>query len=373
MVWPALSKTEIGIIRRLKFLLKLPAKHISRATKREPSTIWRVCQPGALRRTVGKPGPEEILSSKDVQELIRKLGVMIRAAKACYEITSGVALEAAGLECSEKTAGKALLKRGICFRRMCSKPLLTAQDKRDRFAFAKKYRCKSRAWWLKHIHMTIDSKHFPVYVHAQGRNYAAMREVRGAYRLPGQGLDEGYIVVPKGQRYNPGVKSAQIAAGVGRGRVRMWHVVAPQWNGRTAAQLYKGPLKQALKRAWPGKRTHRVLEDNDPSGFKSGAGKKAKKEAGIDVFEIPKRSPDLNVCDYALWKRISRAMRKQERNFPKEKRETRDEYLARLAQTARGLPRSFIDNSIGDMAARCRRLYACRGGLIEEGGRQSRS
>ena len=43
-----------------------------------------------------------------------------------------------------------------------------------------------------------------------------------------------------------------------------------------------------------------VLEDNDPTGFKSTAGKNAKRESKIKVFAIPKRSPDLNVCDYAL-------------------------------------------------------------------------
>ena len=52
-----------------------------------------------------------------------------------------------------------------------------------------------------------------------------------------------------------------------------------------------------LEKAYPthakmvrGKKRHRewsILEDNDPAGYKSTAGKDAKKKVGIDVFELP--------------------------------------------------------------------------------------
>ena len=62
---------------------------------------------------------------------------------------------------------------------------------------------------------------------------------------------------------------------------------------------------------------------HDRTGFKSDLGKAAKDDAGIEVLEIPKRSPDLSVCDYAVWIAVSRAMRKQEKNFPPSRTETR--------------------------------------------------
>ena len=86
-------------------------------------------------------------------------------------------------------------------------------------------------------------------------------------------------------------------------------------------------------------------------------------------YLIPKRSPDLSVCDYAFWKEIKRKMRAQERSWPKNKRESRDDYMQCLRRTALRLPTAFITKSIGDMQRRCQRLYEAKGGLFEEGGR----
>ena len=84
-----------------------------------------------------------------------------------------------------------------------------------------------------------------------------------------------------------------------------------------------------------------MLEDNDPSGFRSKAGLKAKSDVGIDAFEIPKRSPQLNVCDYALWTEVERRMRRQEQRFPPTMRESRAAFMARLRRTAMRMPSTF--------------------------------
>jgi hypothetical protein len=41
-------------------------------------------------------------------------------------------------------------------------------------------------------------------------------------------------------------------------------------------------------------------------------------------------------------------------------------------QTAKRLPRGFINRSIMDMKRRCERLYLAKGGLFEEGGRSKK-
>ena len=73
-------------------------------------------------------------------------------------------------------------------------------------------------------------------------------------------------------------------------------------------------------------------------------------------------SLDLNACDFALWKAVNRRMRKAERKFPRSKFESRQKYISRLQRTARNLPRIFISKIVGDMARRCKRLYARKGG-----------
>ena len=150
----------------------------------------------------------------------------------------------------------------------------------------------------------------------------------------------------------------------------LWEYIdGRNWSGAVAAELYKGPVRRALKKAAGTSRSWRVLEDNDPTGFKSGKGEAAKSAAGIEVFSIPKRSPQLNVCDYALWAEVNRRMRRQEERWPVQKKETRAAYLVRLRRTALRLPKAFIDKSIGNMKVRCERLLAARGRHFEEGGK----
>ena len=164
-----------------------------------------------------------------------------------------------------------------------------------------------------------------------------------------------------------------VLAGIGNGRVLVWEVIdGRNWNGDVAAEMYTGPIKAALQRAAPGKRKWRVLEDNDPAGFKCRKGVDAKAAARIESFDIPRRSPALNVCDYALWSEINRRMRAAEAKWPAGKTEFRKQYLARLRRTALALPKEFVDASIGGMRRRCKRLFEASGSHFEEGGKRDR-
>ena len=361
-----LGSREVHIIRRLKKIVKLPVTKIALATERNKTTIYE-----ALDSTwkAAKRGPKDKLTKKHVNLLVRTAKAMIQKAKGRKEITLAMIMRRAKIKACEKCARKSLQKRNIRFRKMRSKPLLTKDDIKDRYHFSIKYKGKSRAWWRSHVQMHWDLKQFAVYPTEKTRAFGAQREIRGAYRQPSQGLDEAYVVAPKHLKYNTGVRAAKIAGGVGKGRILLWHEVGRKWNGKVAADLYQGPVHDALHNAFPRKRSFKMLEDNDPTGFKSTAAKKAKRDAKISVFSIPKRSPDLSVMDYAIWKEISRKMRAQELRFKKAKRETRAEFLGRLRRTALSLPCSFVNKAIGNMRERCHRLYAAKGRHFEEGGK----
>ena len=337
-----LEHREAHIIKRLKSVAKLPVATIARVTERDKKSIYRVISNKALFL---KRGAKEKLSKNDIDRCVGVIRAMVKNAKARFEITLAMIKKRAKIFVDDKVLRKALASRKIKFRRPRSKPLLTKEDRIARFKFAKKYREKTLSWWLKKIHLHIDLKNFPVYTNGRARHLASMREVRGAYRTLGEGLDEAYVVIPKDMRFNPGAQSCRIAAGVGGGRVRLWHEVGKKWTGKKAADLYKGPLLHALRRGWPTRRTWEVLEDNDPTGFKSKAGEAAKAESKICIFKIPERSPDLNVCDYALWKQVSRTMRRQEKKFAQTKKESRSQYIARLHKAAKGLSKTFINKS----------------------------
>jgi hypothetical protein len=358
-----MTQRELQIIKNMKKKLKIPITKIALATDRNKSTIYSALK---LKKFVQHRGRPQVLTPKLVRRLITILKAMIKKAKGRREITMAMLIKRSKVKMGGKAIRKSLAKKGIRFRRLRSKPLLTKEDKTKRFRFGKKYRNKPVAFWRRLL--SIDCKNFPAYVSAKARDYAAMREVRGAYRERGEGLDEAYVTVPKDLRYNPGAKPVKILGGVAKGRVCVWHDYGSKWNGKVAADCYLGPIKKGLKKTWPRRRSFKVLEDNDPTGFKSKQGIKAKKAAQISVFEIPPRSPDLSVMDYAIWRAINKKMRNQERKFPRSKRETRSAYRARLQRAALSLPKQSINKAIGSMKRRCQLIYKAKGGHIEEGG-----
>jgi len=363
---PRMSLDEKAMVRRMHFQRKMMPAQIAAATGRDLSTIVRNLQPRKKTKKLGRP---RVLSEDKINRVEKTLKDLVAKADGTKEITVAMVKKRLRLKCCDRVISNALHQRNIYFRALRSKPRLTDDDIKDRLAFAKKYRNKTKAWWIRTLHMSIDLKRFSVYVNAAGRAYAAQREIRGAYRKPGQGLHKGYVKPPKALKYNPGVKSGLLAAGIGGKKVLVWEEIKGRWNGNSAIDLYKGPILRALKKAFPSRKKFTILEDNDPTGFRSKKGIQAKIDSGIQVFAIPKRSPDLNVCDYALWKQVVRQMRAQEAKWSKSKRETREEYLGRLRRTALSLPRHFVMDAVGDMKRRCQRLFAAKGGLFEEGGR----
>ena len=130
--------------------------------------------------------------------------------------------------------------------------------------------------------------------------------------------------------------------------------------------MYSGPLAKALKRAYPLAKRWTIIEDGDPSGYKSSAGKAAKKKARISTDDLPPRSTDFNVLDYSLWHAINERMREQERAFSVKKKETKEEYLARLRRTALGLPASVVKRAVMDMHRRVRLAVAAKGAVFIE-------
>ena len=312
---------------------------------------------------------QAILTESKKNALVASLEKMVKKADAAYEVTVSMLKRNTKTKASKRTIRRVLRDKNILFRKLKEKPDLTAEDVRERKKFADKHAGKTTAWWYRSVDMHIDVKHFAVYLDGKSRRHAAQVGCRGAYRSLNQRFAKGFVKPSTKLKYNSGARGIKVLAGVGgNGKVILWHYIEDRWNGNAAAEAYKGPALQALKKHYPAKRSYSVLEDNDPAGFKSSKGLAAKRASKISVFEIPKRSPDLNVCDYALWKEVNRRMRSQEQKCPVSKREAREEFLARLRRTALRLPATFVRKAIGDMKPRCERLQEANGWHIREGG-----
>ena len=103
----------------------------------------------------------------------------------------------------------------------------------------------------------------------------------------------------------------------------------------------------------------------------SKAGLAAKADCKLRLLQIPPRSPDLNVLDYAVWSEVEKRLRQQEKRMPEGRKETRQQFEKRLDRTAASLSPAFINNAISNLQKRCQLLYKARalmrGGLVKRG------
>ena len=183
-----LEEREAQIIRRMKKVLKLPVTKIALAVDRNKSSVYKALDKSFDPQT---RGPKAHLSAKHVNLLVRTIKAMVKKAKARKEITLAMVKKRTKIKSSERCIREALKARNIKFRKMRSKPILSAQDVKDRFAFSKKHRLKPKSFWQKKVDFYWDLKNWQVYINAAGRAYAAQREVRGAYCAPIAGPGRG--------------------------------------------------------------------------------------------------------------------------------------------------------------------------------------
>ena len=366
---PRMTPDEKRLARELHFDRHEKPAAIARLLGRDLSCICRLFAQKRLPKPVGRPAA---LSTTQIDNAVRVLESMIDDADATYEITVAMLKRRCRLKVCTKVLSNALHARGYWFSKLRKKQILTPDDVKARFAWAKKYQNKPCAWWLKTIHVHLDNKHFKVATTAGGRKQLAKCRVRGVYRTIGKSLRPGHVQPHPKLRLNTGAKGILKMGGVGDGKVLVWHTIQGEWSGAAAEEAYTTIVSPALQKHYGRKTTFNILEDNDPTGNRSKRGVQAKKDNKLKVFEIPKRSPDLNVLDYAVWSEVEKRMRRAERKMMTGKKETRAQFAHRLDRTAWNLPAAFVNRSIGDLHRRCKLLHAAKGGLFEEGGRRAR-
>ena len=329
------------------------------------------CSPSTIHRRLAKaPGRvgHPRMSKADYQACNRALVAMQKEVRGRTEVTAAMVRRRAGLSYCERTIRDAFRAHGKPFKKLSEKPLLTPEDVKARLAFAEKYHARPKRSWLSCPHAIIDNKKFPMYVDHRGRVYAARRSVRGAYRS-GADAVQSHLVKPKDTIKFPAA-GVMVTAAVIRGKIRFWHITEGRWNAKKAVEMYKA-LKKAVTKAFPERAARpyprwTILEDNDPSGYKSNLAVAEKQALRMEVMALPPRSPDLNVLDYSMWAAIGKRLRVQEADFPPAHKETRIEFLKRLRKTALTLPVSGVQKSVQSMKRRCQQIRLNKGGLIHE-------
>ena len=123
--------------------------------------------------------------------------------------------------------------------------------------------------------------------------------------------------------------------------------------------MYRGPLLKALRRHRGIKARYTILEDNDPSGFKSGKGLAAKREVGIHVNPFPKYSHDLNPLDFHVWHAVEKQVIKKIKGPISLKK-----LGVLMGAAARSLKRETILAAVASITDRAKAIVAAKGGAI---------
>lgn len=308
---PRMSSEEKRLALLWQKVDHLSPTDVAKRLHRHPSAVTRFLGRKQCPQPSGRP---PALTEAQVDRLETALNQMIAKADAKYEVTWAMVRRRARIKACTKVVANALHSRGYWFRKLRCKPVLTPRDVKDRYAFAKRYRGKGKAWWRKRIHLHIDNHVFKTGSTSSTRRLLAQRRVRGVFRKKGRSLMKGMVKASRALK--AAGRGVLVAGGVGSGKALVWHVIEGKWGGDTASSFYRKVVHPSLKAQHPRRQRFTLLEDNDPVGNQSRKGTAAKRACKLSLFQIPKRSPDLNVLDYAVWSEVEKRLRAQERRWP---------------------------------------------------------
>ena len=351
---------QVGMHKPISDIHQVLSKQRSRAGIDAPK-IWAVRR--AARGRTHRRGPAETrgrkrkLSSADVRRLNKVRQELQKKVKADYEVTYASMIKKAKLSVDRRTAARALKPLGVAWRRLREKPPRTAAHENARVDVCRMWARRPDSFWRDRVDMIIDCKKFPIPTSRAAVARLRQQQVRFAARTRQEGLKEG-LTKPNVHRhkFNAG-GHVHILAGVTGDKVTVWEEIHGRWNAAAAAAMYAGPIKKVLQKYRPGKKTWLIMEDNDPTGFKSNLAKAAKAAQKMASLNQPPYSPDLNPWDFSLWA----AVQKRVLDESPKGQETKMAFKARLRRTARGLPKLVVRKAVAAIRRRAEAILAAGG------------
>ena len=368
-----MSDAELDMLLKWKTQGLTPAEIHRRTTRKRaiagkigPSmmAVRRALHGATFKRpNIESRGRKRVLSAANLRAVDKTRKRLIAKANGEHEVHWDDIIRAARVPMVDRTTAAKCLKAvgyDIAWRSPRTQPTRTEIDEEQRARICDKLRKQPVTFWTDTIDAYIDCKAWPIPRSVKGRTFLNRLKVRGHLRTKGEGLNKGFTKPDKRKHHmNVGPNARLFAAIVGN-RIRVWHYLAGAWTGDTAAGVYRGVLAPALRRHRGEKRRYTILEDNDPTGFKSSIAIQAKKELKIHPINFPTYSPDLNPCDFSMWQEVEDQMAAQK--IPRG--ETVDGFKARLRRTALAIPAHVIKKMLADMKLRTGSVFERKGGHI---------
>jgi hypothetical protein len=266
----------------------VPWTKMESITGRSPDTIRSILHSKGANRG---SGASVQFSAKDLDKVLQVTETMVKNADAQKEITLANILAKAGVHVGGRTVRDSMKAKKYFFLKLKEKLLLTDEDILKCEAWTAKHKRRTRLQWVQTPHAIIDNKKFPKTGCHNSREYSARRSVRGAYMKKGS-QPKRWLVKPMNGSNTVKYSGVTVTAGVINGKIRFWHYVDGRWTAAQAVVMYQ-KLHKALTKAFPAhKGPFTIIEDNDPTGYKSRRGLDAKKKLNIRTDDLPPRSSD---------------------------------------------------------------------------------
>lgn len=365
---PHVTSSEQDVIRKLHGGHAAPDKILTAINKTRRRDKIEEISIDAVRRfvkglthragPVEKRGRKRLLTRRSATALNSTRKALIKKSKGEYEVHWKDVIKGSRVtRVSRQTASRALKREGINveWRRPREKPCRGPEHIKERMAVCAEWKDKPTSFFTG-CDLIIDNKKWDFPTTDNARSYVRKCRVRGHLRTPGEGVAQ-HFTKPSRKRNRVYTASINLCAGISKDKVALWTYLPKKWNGEEAATLVKGPIIQALRKTCGEKRSFRMIEDNDPVGYKSKKAKMAKKDLKINTVDLPRYSPDLNPLDFFLWAEVERRLALQNPKQP----ESMAAFKARMRRVALNIPSAVIRKAVASMKKRAQAIYDAKG------------
>lgn len=321
--------------------------------------IWKEKFSKELKRkqkTKNRGGRPEKINLRQKRSILRNINILREENS---NFTSKKLLLSSGINpnaISSRTLRRFLNKNGYHYLQARKKGVLSKTDIRKRYKFAGTMKREfSIDVWTKQIAFYLDGVSF---IHKTNPADEAKAPKGRIWRRANEGMDRGCTA--KGSHEGSGGKVVKMMVAVSHGAGVVLCDQYQKLDGQYFKDLVLREFPQMFKKARKG-RSRLWLQDGDPSQ-NSALARMAMRSIRAKLLSIPARSPDINPIEN-LFHLIKRKLNNDAivRNI---KKETFQEFSARVQSTILHFDKTHIDKTIESMNNRIEMIIAKKGNRI---------
>lgn len=351
--------------RYLRTAGDLSFREIAKLCKMSPSSVKR-CTDSCLPRTVGRGntlrtrqttgrGRPTKISVRTERYLVRELR-KLRSLEGTFSVSRLMSVTGISqADVSIRTVCNVLHTNGYGFYQARKKGLLTPEDFKLRVKFAKRMLRRPDDFWCKDVAFYLDGVSF---VYKTNPNDQARAPKSRVYRKRSEGLSR--CCTAKGRKEGTGGKYAKFIVAITAEKGVLVCEAYEKMNGQYFESFIDRNFEEMFRTS--SKNSQLFLQDGDPSQ-NSAAARRAMARVRAQLLAIPPRSPDINAVEN-IFHLVSEQMKKDAiyNNLTKE---SFQQFQDRIIATIRAIPQRTIDNTIGSIPKRLRRI-------VETGGERTK-